>query len=84
MQKQKLIKILSEDPTLIWYTNAKDSVSDESIFEHVLNYGNWEQVQEVIRTLGKEATVELYHKLTSKPRCNIRHRTKHYFDLYFS
>ena len=79
-----LNKIPQEDPSLIWYTKNTPNLSDESVLEHVLNYGTWKQVQEVVGIKGLKGTVDLYHLLVNKPRSNIKPRIKYYFDLYFS
>ena len=47
-QAQELIK----NKQLIWYTNQYDKLDDEAIVEAVLNYGDWDDVQSLIKTLG--------------------------------
>lgn len=84
MQTSKLQNIIQKDPSLVWYTNNTSNLSDASIFEHVLNYGTWEQVQESIKTLGLANTIQLYQSLVAVSRSNIKPRVKHYFDLYFT
>jgi len=84
MVNSLLQEILEEDPSLMWYVPKEGQLSDASIMEHVLNYGNWEQVQKMIGVLGKDKSVEVYRSIADKPRTNLRKKTKHYFDLYFS
>lgn len=84
MSSRGLNKILQEDSSLVWYTKNTSNLSDESVLEHVLNYGTWKQVQEVLGILGLKGTVDLYHSIVNKPRCNLKPRVKYYFDLYFS
>ncbi len=83
MQAHVLNKIVQEDPLLMWYTNNTTNVSDASVFEHVLNYGTWKQVQEAIKLLGLTNTINLYKLLINAPRSNIKPRVKHFFNLYF-
>ena len=45
---QKVQDIIKKKPYLAWYVRNVESLSDESVLEHVLNYGTWEQVQESI------------------------------------
>lgn len=65
--------------------NLKD-LGEESIVEHVLNYGNWQDVQETIKILGLRRTAEIFRE-RSRPdkygRQNYRKEIKHYFQLYF-
>lgn len=84
MPQLGLQKIVKDDPSLVWYTHNISNLSDASIFEHVLNYGTWNQIQESIKILGMENTINLYKNLTSNSRSNIKPRVKHYFNLYFS
>ncbi|MBU0650129.1 hypothetical protein KKG63_02960 [Patescibacteria group bacterium] len=84
MEHKELGKILAEDPSLIWYTKDDAVVDNESILEHILNYGTWNQVQKAIKILGLNRTAALYQTLVNKPRSNIKQRVKHYFDLYFT
>jgi len=84
VQSLGLQKIVQEDPSLIWYTHNTSNLSDSSIFEHVLNYGTWNQVQESIKILGMENTINLYKSLADSPRSNMKPRVKHYFNLYFN
>ena len=79
-----LKKIIQDDPSLVWYTDSTLNLNDKSIFEHVLNYGTWGQVQEVLKTIGLREAYNLYKSMVDKPRSNIKPRVKHYFDLYFS
>lgn len=81
---QNLKDIVLSNPSLIWYSNNTSNLSDESILEHVLNYGTWQQVQQILSTLGSQKTFDLYTKISNKPRTNLKPRVKHYFDLYFS
>jgi len=84
---KKLHNFIKEKPYLVWYVKALDNLSEESIVEAVLNYGDWEDVQEVINILGMKRTAEIFVK-TSTPdkfgRTNYHRKTKHYFDLYFN
>ncbi|PIZ65725.1 hypothetical protein CO051_06200 [Candidatus Roizmanbacteria bacterium CG_4_9_14_0_2_um_filter_39_13] len=84
MKQNGLTKIIQEDPSLIWYVRKHSHISDMSILEHILNYGNWKQVQEAIKILGMKDTVQLYTSLANKRRSNLMPRVKHYFDLYFA
>jgi len=83
MQKRQLESIVQEDPQLIWYTNKQSMVSDRSIMEHIINYGNWKQVKKMISILGIKRSAKMFDNLQKKPRNNLRPRAKHYFNLYF-
>lgn len=69
---------------LIWYVKDYDKLSAESIVEATLNYGNWDDVQTLIKILGIEKAAEIFRKEASKKRCNFYPEVKNYFTLYFN
>ena len=79
----KLGEFIERRPHLIWYTKNYDGLSAESIVEATLNYGNWDDVQELIKILGMKKTAAIFYKEIKKKRCNYHDKTKHYFLLYF-
>lgn len=83
MQLQSIHEIISQKPYLAWYVKDVSELSEASVLEHVLNYGNWEDVQNFIKIYGLNQTAQLYRQLACKPRTNLRPDIKHYFKLYF-
>lgn len=75
--------IIKKKPYLIWYTKSYDSLSDEAVVEAVLNYGDWDDVQELIKILGIKKTAKIFRKQISGFRTNYRSEVKNYFKLYF-
>lgn len=79
---------IKKKPYLVWYVSKKKlgKLNEASIVEHVLNYGNWDDVQEMIRILGTEKTAEIFREKSTPDkfgRQNYRPEIKHYFQLYF-
>ena len=74
-------------PHLIWYVKNLDKLSEESIVEHVLNYGDWDEVQTMIKILGIKKTAKIF-RAKSKPsamgRQNYSEKTKNFFNIYFN
>ena len=68
---------------LVWYVKDLDNLSEESIVEHVLNYGDWDDVQEMIKILGIKKVAKIFREKSALPRSNYRPEIKHYFQLYF-
>jgi len=81
---QKVQDIIKKKPYLAWYVRNVESLSDESVLEHVLNYGNWEDVQTFIKIKGLKETKNLFNQTTKQKRINYPDNIKHYFDLYFN
>jgi len=72
---------------LVWYTKNYDQLSPESIVEAVLNYGDWDEVQEMIKILGIKKVAKIFRETAKKSamgRCNYRPEIINYFNLYFT
>jgi len=80
---QNVQDIVKNKPYLAWYVKSPANLSDESVLEHVLTYGSWEDVQTFIKIKGLKETKNLYIKAISKSRVNYPDNIKHYFNLYF-
>lgn len=72
---------------LIWWVRDYDKLSTESIVEATLNYGDWDDVQTLIKILGIKKVAKIF-RAKSKPskmgRQNYREKAKNYFSLYFN
>lgn len=81
--KNELKKFMQERKYLIWYVKNPEDLDIESIIEHTLNYGAWDDVQKLIKILGIKKMAEIFRKQTSGFRMNYDVKTKNYFNLYF-
>jgi len=70
-------------PHLIWYSKDYDRMDEDAIVEATLNYGNWKDVQELIRILGIDTVAAIFKMQASRPRKNYRPEVLNYFSLYF-
>lgn len=70
---------------LVWYVKDVTRLNNEAIVEAVLNYGNWDDVQGLIKILGIKEVARIFRTQTSpnKMRINYRPDIKHFFSLYF-
>lgn len=78
-----LHRFIQSRPYLVWYVKDLQNLSEDSIVEHVLNYGNWEDVQELVHILGIRQAAEDFHKRADLKRTNYRPEIKNFFQLYF-
>jgi len=76
--------IIRQDPSLIWYTKSYDTLDIRSVVEAVLNYGTWQQTQDLIRILGMDQTAELFAWHNSRPRSNLHKLARNYYLHYFT
>jgi len=68
---------------LFWSTKNYDGLSNEVIVESVLNYGDMNDVSELISLLGMKEVAKIFYENTNRPRINYRPEIKNYFQLYF-
>ena len=69
---------------LFWSTKNYDGLSNEAVVEGILNYGDWDDVQEMIKILGMKKTAEIFRTKSKQKRCNYRPEIKNYFHFYFN
>ncbi|HBU06854.1 MAG TPA: hypothetical protein DEB09_02115 [Candidatus Magasanikbacteria bacterium] len=82
-----LSSFLKSRPYLIWYVKDISKVSTASAVEAVLNYGNWDDVQKLIKILGMKKTAKIFWEKSPKSkmgRTNYAPDIAHYFSLYFN
>ncbi|MFA4831515.1 MAG: hypothetical protein WC618_05130 [Patescibacteria group bacterium] len=84
METENIHEFIKKRPYLVWYVKDLDALNEESIVEHVLNYGNWDDVQEMIKILGVKRTAEIFSKQINQKRINYDAKILNYFKLYFS
>ncbi len=75
--------IIRRKPHLIWHVNDYDALSDESVVEAVLNYGEMFDFMDLIDVMGRERVANIFKKESSKKKSNYRPEIKNYFDIYF-
>lgn len=71
---------------LVWYVKDPRALSEESVVQAVLNYGNWQDVQELIRIMGVERAAQAFYRdigVSARRRGNYYPDVLHYFELYF-
>lgn len=82
--ENELKKFMKDRKYLIWYVKNPEDLNVESVVEHTLNYGDWEDVQTLIKILGVKRTAKVFRKQTVGKRINYRPEVVHYFKLYFN
>ncbi|MFH1029982.1 MAG: hypothetical protein V1770_01840 [bacterium] len=76
-------EFIKKRPYLVWYAKDLEQLSEESIVESVLNYGDFNDVKQMISILGIKKTAGIFRKESNKKRSNYRPEIKNYFSLYF-
>ncbi len=68
---------------LFWSTKNYDGLSNEAVVEGVLNYGDMNDVRELIALLGMQEVARIFRENTNRVRINYRPEVVNYFQLYF-
>jgi hypothetical protein len=76
-------QFIKKRPYLVWYVKDLSKLSDASILEHTLNYGDWDDVQKLLKIMGIKKAAKIFKERISGTRCNYRPEIKRYFNLYF-
>jgi len=82
--KDELKKFMRSRKYLVWYVKEPENLPIESIVEHTLNYGDWGDVQKLIKIIGIKKMAEIFRKQTGGFRTNYDIKTRNYFNLYFN
>lgn len=77
-------EFIKQRPYLVWYAKDIDRLNNESIVEHTLNYGNWDDVNELFGIIGIKKTATIFNKQIRQKRVNYDAKIINYFKLYFS
>jgi len=76
--------IIINKPYLAWYVKDPELLSEQSVLEHVINYGNWDDVQQFIQIKGLDKTADLFNKSLKNKRTNYSPAIQKYFTRYFN
>ena len=68
---------------LFWSTRNYDGLSKEAVVEAVLNYGDMNDVRELIALFGMQEVAKTFRAQTNRPRINYDFKIVHYFSLFF-
>lgn len=80
-------QFIKKRPFLVWYVKDLGKLNEASIVEHILNYGDWDDVQEMIKILGIKKVAKIFREKSKGDkfgRQNYKEKSKHYFNLYFN
>ncbi len=68
---------------LFWSTKNYDGLSNAAIVEAVLNYGDMNDVRELIYLLGMQEVAKIFYENTNRMRINYDQKIINYFSLFF-
>ena len=80
---QSLLRFIKKRRFLVWFVSDVSQLSEEAVVEAVLNNGNWDDVQKLIRILGIQKIGRIFRSQVHKKRNNYHPKIANYFSLYF-
>ena len=76
-------EFIKQRPYLVWYVKDFNKLDNESIVEHTLNYGTWDDVRELFSILSVKEVAAILREQISRERVNYDPKIMNYFKLYF-
>lgn len=83
MDNAELENFVQKRPHLFWSVQDSQSLSEESVVEAVLNYGNFEDVKKLFSILGIQRVARVFKEQIKQKRPNYDPKIINYFKLYF-
>lgn len=68
---------------LFWSTKNYDGLSEGAVVEAILNYGDMNDVRELISLLGIQKVSKIFKEQTNRTRINYDRKIVNYFSLFF-
>jgi len=60
-----------------------DGLDESAVVERILNYGDWDDVQEMFEIIEIKKVAEIFDKQIAQIRNNYRGQIKNYYRMYF-
>jgi len=79
---EQLLKIFVKKPYLVWDIKDPSALSEKSMLEHLINYGDWDDIIKTIEILGISKTTSIFNESISNPRNNFSPKTINFFKLF--
>ena len=89
VNSQKIKDYINERNDLFWYSPEpkSETVTNDQLVETILNYGSWNDVQELFNVLGVNNAAQIFFSSINKSerrKSNYFETVTNYFTLYFN
>ena len=86
MRNEAIKAYIRKHGDLFWYSpeDKGETVSDELLVEHILNYGTMEDVQELFHVMGLERVADVFWGMTGRKASNFYPEIWNFFNLVFT
>ena len=85
MNSPEIKQFIHDHSSLFWYTpeDKKEEISHELLIETILNYGELNDIRQLIRIMGIEHISEIFFNLQGRKKLNYYPEIYHFFSLLF-
>lgn len=86
MRDEALKEYIRKHDDLFWYSpeDKGETVSDELLVEHILNYGTLDDVRELFRVMGLDRVAEVFRGMKGRKAQNFFPEIWNFFNLLFT
>lgn len=84
MKSTKLGDFVKKRKYLFWSTKNYDGLDAAAVLEGVLNYGDMDDVRELLKLIGIKEAAKIFYRDTHRTRVNYDRKIVNYFTLYFN
>ena len=79
----KIYDLVKKKKHLFWSTKNYDGLSEDIIVENFVNYGDMDDINQMIDILGIKKVNRIFQKQIKRERNNYYPQVKNYFKLFF-
>lgn len=85
MNSPEIKEFIHKHSNLFWYTpdDKKKDISPELLVETILNYGNMDEVRELIKIIGIREMSQIFFSAKGRKKLNYYPEIYNFFSLYF-
>lgn len=86
MNSPEIKQFIREHSNLFWYTpeDKKEDISHEFLVETILNYGNLDDFEQLIKLLGFKRLSGIFFSAQGRKKLNYYPEIYHFFTLFFN
>ena len=83
MNSPEIKQFILEHSNLFWYSpeDKKEEISNELLIEMVFNYGDLNDIRQLINILGIEQLSKVFYSLSGRKKLNYYPEIYHFFSI---
>ena len=83
MNSPEIKQFILEHRNLFWYSpeDKKEEISNELLIETIFNYGDLNDIRQLINILGMEQLSKVFYSLSGRKKLNYYPEIYHFFSI---